>query len=311
MRPPGVRGRVRLRQVSRDMEPRVHAVQPGRVGDADSAAETEHRYRDGARAACRRGAGGDQQLRHGPVPADPRRDLPAVRRARREVPGPRRGDAGRRRPRAGHRLPHRRRDRPLQRGARVRAAPDHAPGAAPRQEARVRRPLPPPGRGDRGRGVPGGVPGPRPERVVHRHGGVPGGAAIPRDAGRGPADGRGGVLPHVRGPQDLPRRGRLQALRHVRVSGGPHRGPVPGAGGRPRFGGVREGDGKTARPVQGLVERRRGRRAGRPGRRTLPRGDLRRLRRVRAAGIGRPRRGALPPGDAGRLRCRRARKRIW
>jgi len=204
VRSPRVRCGVRLRPVSRDLEPRVHAVQPGRVGHADRASEAEHRHRDGARAACRRGAGGDQQLRHGPVPADPRRDLPAVRRTRRNVSGPRRGDAGRRRPRAGHRLPHRRRDRPLQRGTRVRAPPDHAPGAAPREETRVRRSLPPPGRGDRGRGVPGGVPGPRPERVVRRHGGVPGGAAIPRDARRGPADGRGGVLPHVRGGKVFP-----------------------------------------------------------------------------------------------------------
>ena len=51
-----VRVRVRLRPVSRDMEPRVHAVQPGRVGEADSAAETEHRHRDGAERLAR-GAG--------------------------------------------------------------------------------------------------------------------------------------------------------------------------------------------------------------------------------------------------------------
>ena len=56
--------------------------------------------------------------------------------------GRRRLDACHRRPRPHRHVPHRRRRDAVQRVARLRAAPDHAPGHAPRPDARPHRALP-------------------------------------------------------------------------------------------------------------------------------------------------------------------------
>ena len=87
-------------------------------------------------------AGRAHQLRHGPVRADPRPDARA--------PGPRPGRLragalqlpGHRRPLAGRHVPHRRRRPPVQRGARLRPAPDPAPRRPPRPAARSTRAVP-------------------------------------------------------------------------------------------------------------------------------------------------------------------------
>ena len=61
---------VRMRPPSRDLEPRLHPVRPGRLREDDPPAETEHRYGDGAGAAGCRGPGGDEQLRLRPLHRD-------------------------------------------------------------------------------------------------------------------------------------------------------------------------------------------------------------------------------------------------
>ena len=72
-------GRLRLRSLGRDLEPRVHAVRAGRPGRPPPAAEAVGRHRHGPRAAVRRAAGRALELRD--------RSAAAADRARREAVG--------------------------------------------------------------------------------------------------------------------------------------------------------------------------------------------------------------------------------
>ena len=179
-------GRPRVR---RDLEPRLHPVQPRRIGDPPSPARQARRHRHGLRAHVQPAPGRREQLRH--------RSLPAADRAHRRGDGRRPGIRGRtgavpgdRRPRARPHLRHRRRRPALQRGPGLRAAPHPAQGRPLRPPARPARAVP-----AQGGGAPRRLDGPR----------------LPRDEAeggpRGHGDpGRGGVLrAHPR-----PRAGDLQ-----------------------------------------------------------------------------------------------------
>ena len=72
-----------LPALARDLEPRVHGVRAQHPDRPDAAAAPERRHRHGPRAGRERRPGRDEQLRHGPVRADPRADARA--------PGPRPG----------------------------------------------------------------------------------------------------------------------------------------------------------------------------------------------------------------------------
>ena len=99
-RAPVPRPRLRVRPLARDLEPRLHAVRPGCIGEAHAAPEALHRHRHGARADCRGRAGQVVELRHrSATPADRGRRA-AVRQDLRGPRGGRRLDAGHRRPRA-------------------------------------------------------------------------------------------------------------------------------------------------------------------------------------------------------------------
>ena len=118
----------------RDLEPRVHPVQPRARPLAQAAAGEARRHRHGPRAARERDPGQAFELRHRPVGAGLRGDPRADGRAslRREARRPHRHRVPRdRRP---HPLPddgaHRRRES-VERGPRLRAAPHPAPRGAP------------------------------------------------------------------------------------------------------------------------------------------------------------------------------------
>ncbi len=138
------------------LEPRVHAggalggARQGRLRHLGSAAQAQHRHRDGPGADGDPAAGRRQPLRD-------RRGLPRARaggRAEREalrrqlrphgqrVAPRRRAAARRRRPRALLADAHRRRRHPRQRGPWLRAAPDAAPRGALDAPPRLRRPVP-------------------------------------------------------------------------------------------------------------------------------------------------------------------------
>ena len=143
------------------------------------------------RIAARR-PGRDQQLRHGPVRSDPGADAGPARLG----PGRLRGAAvqlpGHRGPQPRRHLPRGRRRAPVQRGPRLRPAPDHAPRHPPRAAPRPPRAVP--GRDREGR---------------HRHDG--GRLSAPRRASRGDPGrhrARGApVQPHPRGRRRPPRGG--------------------------------------------------------------------------------------------------------
>ena len=143
------RGRLRarvpaLRPVPRVLEPRLHGVRAARRRDADAASEAEHRHRPRARARQRRSSrtSGRSTRRTG-TSAIMELDRGRVgRRVRRFG----RGDEGAsrpRRPRPWDDVPRRGRRDALQRGARLRPAPDHparrAAGAAHRARATLHR----------------------------------------------------------------------------------------------------------------------------------------------------------------------------
>ena len=127
-RPGGRRG-----PVPGDLEPGLHAVRDrgrevqGGLPDRRRPAIEEHRHRDGPGAHRVPAPGGGQPLRD-------RRGLPGdhggaggLRQAVRRGPRRRRADARGRGPRALRADAHRRRRDPVERGARVRAAPPAAP----------------------------------------------------------------------------------------------------------------------------------------------------------------------------------------
>ena len=116
------------------LEPRLHAVRAARGRVPRPAAPPLHRHRHGARARRRGAAGQARQLRHRPdAGADRGLGQRHRRRSRRARPHPPPGD---RRPPALDLVPDRRRRPALERGPRLRAAPDHAPRHAPRPPAR-------------------------------------------------------------------------------------------------------------------------------------------------------------------------------
>ena len=213
-----------------DLEPGLHAVRPlgegGRRLPARSAAQAVRRHRRRPRARDERAPGQDQQLRDrsaaragGQGGRDRRQAVPRVPGGRRRL------DARHRGPRAPHGLPHRRGDLPRPRRAPVRAAPGHAPRDPARAPPRHPAPLPPRGR-PRG-GAPDGRAVPRAHRAQgpHRERDRAGGGPLPRDHRPRAQDPRRGGRPRplLRRRGD-PRRDRLQALRHVRLPDGPHRG---------------------------------------------------------------------------------------
>ena len=153
-RRPARLARRRRRPLHRDLEQRVHAVQPRRGRHDASAAQALGRHRHGAGAHFGGDAARAFQLRDRPVPGADRR-----RRARNA--NDRSGQQlaqGHRRPHPRLFLPDRRRRHPRQRRPRLRAAPHHPPCDSPRLQARrAYRLLQPhrarPGGGD-GRGLP-------------------------------------------------------------------------------------------------------------------------------------------------------------
>ena len=124
------------------LEPRVHAVRPGAAQHAHAAPGQEHRHRARAGAARVAAAGRAERVRDRRLPAAGRAGGGAQRpRLRHRLPdGPRAADP--RRPRARHELPARGRRRALQRGPRLPAAADHAPGDRAGPPARHRGPDP-------------------------------------------------------------------------------------------------------------------------------------------------------------------------
>ena len=134
-RPAGLARRGR-RPLRRDLEPRVHAVRPRGRRHADAAAEAVGRHRHGPRAHRGRDAGRAQQLRHRPVPR-PDRGRGAEHTGTTDLDG--QLAARHRRPHPRERVPDRRRRAALERGPRLRAAPDHPPRHPPRLHARPAR----------------------------------------------------------------------------------------------------------------------------------------------------------------------------
>ena len=98
-----------------------------------AAAQALDRHRHGPRAHRRGAPGPARQLRHRPVPPHHRGERGADRRRGQGAARP--SLQGDRRPSARHLVPDRRRRDALQRGPRLRAAPDHAARDAPRPHA--------------------------------------------------------------------------------------------------------------------------------------------------------------------------------
>ena len=201
-----------LRPLPRVLEPRLHGVRAASGRDADAAAEAEHRHGDGARAA-----GGDRPGRAEPLRLRDRR-LPGDHglgrgRERRRVRRLGRGDEGAprpRRPRPRDDVPRRRRRHAVERGPRLRAAPDHPPRRPAGAHDRPRRALGDQRRRRRADGpvVPGAARAPRadPGRAPRR------GGALHRDARARDEAVRGGR----RERRDL-RQGRLRPDRDLRL----------------------------------------------------------------------------------------------
>ena len=178
---PARQPRCRWRPLHRDLEPGLHAVRAADQGEARRAAAALHRYRHGAGAPGRGAAGQARQLRHrsdaGPDPGLGRGDGDPARWAGGGV-------ASRdRRSSARVELPDRRRRAALQRGARLCAAPDHAPRHAPCPAAgRQGAPDVAAGAGA-GRRDGLGLSRADPRRGDHHRDAAPGGDPLPPDPG--------------------------------------------------------------------------------------------------------------------------------
>ena len=224
-RPPRRRPRVRPRPqralpaLAGGLEPRVHGVRAPPGSQPDPAAGPRRGHGHGPGARRQRRPGRVQQLRHGPVQADPRPDAgpPGL------GPGRLRGGAvqlpGHRGPQPCRHLPGGRWRAPLQRGPRLRPPPDHAPRHPPRTAPRPPRAVPRRDRAGRHRHDGGRLPAPRgasrgdPGR--HRARGAPvqphpGGRGRPPRGGADPADVGG---PRRRPPGGSPRARRARASR--------------------------------------------------------------------------------------------------
>ena len=262
------RAGLRMRPVARDLEPRVHAVRPRRVGQAHAAPEALDRHRHGPRADRRGRAGEVLELRHRSPAAAHRRCRAAVRQGLRRRRGRRRIHAGHRRPRARDGVPDLRWRIAVERVAGLRPPTDHAPGDAARPAARSRGAVPLAGdrrrhRAD-GRRLSGARRAAEPRRRADAsRGGALRGDARPRSgAHRGGIAGRGELAAHRSRCAAHPRQGALHALRHLRFPGRPRPGGAPGArvrGDAGDPGRVRPGDGgpARARPRERDVRRRR------------------------------------------------------
>ncbi len=254
-RPPVPRRCLRVRPLDRDLEPRLHAVQPGREGEHGSAARPLRGHGHGARAPGGRHPGQVLQLRHGPHPAPHPGGGAHVRRAYGEGRG--------------------RRTSPC---ASSRTTPGRPPSSSPTASS-------PPTRGAatscaRSCAAPCATarssawrsPSSRTSWAwsARDGGGLPRDRGAPEDRGDGPPHG-GGILRghHLRGPQAAPRGDRrphpaqrqgdprrrpLQALRHLRLPHGPGGGHRQGAGPHPRHGGLRGLHGEAARDGPPVLE---------------------------------------------------------
>ena len=144
LRRAGLRARMpALRPLPRVLEPRLHGVRaPGRR-NRDAASRAEHRHRARPRARRRDPAGRPHGVRDRRLSADHELDRRRVRRRLRRLAVCDEGAPHPRRPRSRHDLPRRRRRHAVERGPRLRPAPDHqarrAAGAAHRP---ARRPSP-------------------------------------------------------------------------------------------------------------------------------------------------------------------------
>ena len=148
-----------LRPLPRVLEPRLHGVRAAPRRNADAAPRAEHRHGHGARAHGRDHPGRPLRLRDGRLPGDHGLGRGRERARVRRVGARDEGAPRHRRPRARHDVPRRRRRHALERGPRLRAAPDHPPGGAAGAVDRARRPVP---RHRRRRRADGGrLPGPR------------------------------------------------------------------------------------------------------------------------------------------------------
>ena len=271
----------RHRALPRVLEPRVHAVRAARRRLADRSAAPEHRHGAGPRPD-----GGDPPGRPVGLRDEP---LHAADRARRGALGQDirqrlRHDAGAarsRRPRPRRHLPAGRRRGALERGPRLRAAPDHAPRDPAGARARDRVVVPAEAVRARDRGDGRGLSGPARAGGHDRALGEGGGGELRPHARAGRAHAGG----HRRAGEvgrDLMGvgRGRVPAARHLRL---PLRDDQ-GAAGRGRPGGRRPGlrgaDGAGARDLAGRRRpckrrsRRRPARGARAGAALRPGGRL-------------------------------------
>ena len=174
----------------------------------------------------------------------------------RRRPEERRLDAGHRRPPAGDHVPDRRRRAALQRGARLRAAPDHAARRPPRQDARAGRAVPVQGRRRRRRGDAGRLPGAGDAPGVRAARDEGRGGALHAHARAGPRAAPGGHGEGEESRRGAPRRRRpLPPLRHLRLPARPGGRDRRGAGARPRPRGFRGRDAHPARARPRLVGR--------------------------------------------------------
>ena len=141
--PARVRPRRELRSIPGDLEFRVPAIRPQAGRHADPAGEAEHRHRRGPRAS-RAGAPGrpGRRVQDRPVPAAHQEDRVALRKGVRVGRRDDHVDADRRRAHARGDVLHRRRDRSVERVARLRAAPSGPPRGAARPQARDQDRLP-------------------------------------------------------------------------------------------------------------------------------------------------------------------------
>ena len=335
VRPRGRPGRGRG-PLPRGVEPRVHAgdaqrgPHQGRLRRLGPAAVAQHRHRHGPGADGGAAAGRRQHLRD-------RHDVEGARpggRAHRAEVRPRApqrrlpAGGGRPRPHRGH--AGRRRRGPLQRGPRLRAAPDPAPqhpqpAAAVRRAARRRWRQREPrrrrralharavGRGDRR--ARRAVPRADPRRAADPHGHRRRGVGVPRHAAHRHRDlRRGGRGDAAQGRGDDQGQPGVPAARHLRLPDRPDPGDGRGAGPGGRRAGVPPADGRAARAGQG----RRGGQEDRQRRHLGVRADPRhlgpgRLHRLRRGGRRRDgdraarRRGVGALGRAGRRGRRGAR----
>ncbi len=201
-------------------------------GDADRAADAQHRHRHGAGPDGGDPPGRPLGLRDRPAAAAGRPRRGAVgsllRRGRRSHSR----DADRRRPLARRRLPDRRRRRPLQRGPRLHPAPDHAAGDPAGADARARVALAGPLRRahdrDHGEHVSGARRRAGDDRSLGRR---RGGELRPHPGARHRAAGAAGRRGEGVGDLLDRRRRRLQAARHLRLPLRPDQGAARRAAG--------------------------------------------------------------------------------